>query len=68
MKKYLLVGLALAIFGGCSFPSENRPAPPASTVAVTQTPREPSYCFIPEGCDVNGHHYEGGQQIRPEDM
>jgi hypothetical protein len=69
MKRFLLVGFALAVLGGCHLPSEGAQTRPHNTVAVTQPPAdEPSYCFVPEGCDINGHHYEGGQQIRPEGM
>jgi hypothetical protein len=67
MRKIALVGLALGLVGGCGLPAENHPAPAENTVAVTQPSPEPRYCFIPEGCDVGGHHYEAGQQLRPAD-
>jgi hypothetical protein len=68
MKKLVLAGLALAILSGCGFQSIDGQIRHGGGVPVTRPPhREQSYCFIPEGCDVNGHHYEGGQRIHLQD-
>jgi hypothetical protein len=67
MKRYVFVGLAVAILGGCGFPSEHQPSPPASRVVVTSEPRGRTICFLPEGCLINGHRYAAGEQTWPED-
>jgi hypothetical protein len=69
MKKLVLAGITVAILGGCTFSTRSGQISPPSTVPVTRpAPGEASYCFIPEGCDINGHHYEAGQQVLPGDM
>jgi hypothetical protein len=57
-------GAAVALLGGCGFPSQDAQPAPTSTVKAAEPARdEPVYCFIPEGCDANGHHYDAGQEV-----
>ena len=66
MKRLFLAGFTLAMLGsGFGYGSAGPGA--TNTVARAQD-REKIYCLIPEGCDINGHHYLAGQRIRPRDL
>src|SRR4051794_26650227 len=68
MKRLFLAGLTLAMLGS-GFGYGNGSAGPGASITVARAQdREKIYCLIPEGCDINGHHYLGGQRIRPRDL
>ena len=68
MTRLACTGFVLALLGGCGFPSEDAQPPPQDTVKAAEPASDQSvYCFIPEGCDANGHHYTAGQEVTTQD-
>lgn len=56
MKRLVVVMLFGCTFTGCALPK--------ITSANRHAYHEKTYCFLPEGCTVNGHHYNAGDVIR----